>query len=43
MIAYANIKFNFDFTSNIEEIQDIIQTGEYFPEQVLECEVTFCE
>lgn len=43
MIAYANMKFTFDFTSSEEEIQDIIETGEYFSNNVLECEVVLCE
>lgn len=43
MIAYANIKFNFDFTTNKVEIQDIIEKGDYFPENVVDCEVIFHE
>ena len=43
MFVSANIKFRFDFNTTEEEIQDIIKTGEYFPENVVECEVIFDE
>ena len=43
MFVSANIKIRFDFITDREEIQDIILSGEYFRENVVECEVIFDE
>lgn len=55
MKAYANIKFDFRQNtkslremgcSNREikvELTDMIRSGEFFPEDVIDCEVTFDE
>ena len=39
MFAHATIKFRFDFNTTEAEIQDIILTGEYFPHNIIDCEV----
>lgn len=43
MTVNATIKFNFNFVTSRAEIQDIIEKGDYFPENVVDCEVIFHE
>lgn len=43
MKVYTKILFDFDFTSNKEEIQDIILSGDYFRHNIVEWEVNFDE
>ena len=51
MFVNANIKFHFDFNRSedetqaefLEGLEDIIRCGDYFPEQIVECEVEFYE
>ena len=43
MFVNANIKFRFDFTTDREEIQDIILSGDYFRHNIIEWEVEFHE
>ena len=43
MIVHTNIKFRFDFTTDRNEIQDIILSGDYFRENIIDWEVEFHE
>lgn len=43
MIVHTNIKFRFDFTTDREEIQDIILSGDYFRHNIIDWEVEFHE
>ena len=43
MIVYTKIKFQFDFITTEEEIQDIIANGDYYPSNIVSMEVKFHE